>query len=452
MTSSSPTLTSTAGAVTPHAARRARLMERIGHDAALILVNPEPKQRSHDTSHSYRAHSDFYYLTGFTEAESILVLTPGHDEGDFHLFVPPKDPLKEQWDGVRLGPVGAELELGADKGHTLDEFSARLPQLLAHRKALYHLPGTQKRADHTVKKTLHAMRTTRNKFAYAPGEIHDPSALLQGMRAIKDEVELDLLRHSCAIASEAHERAMRATTPNMTEYQLQAILEYIFKSRGAASPAYETVVAGGVRANILHYIENDAILREGEMVLVDAGCEYRYYASDITRTWPVSGKFSPAQRDLYDAVLALQQELIDACAASPTFEEVSRLTTTRSVEILKDLGVLEGDTEEIIASGAHKRYAPHGFGHWLGIDVHDTAPYHDAHGSVRLSPGHVLTIEPGIYIPLDSEHVPVELRGQGVRIEDDVLITSQGVEILTAACPKAPDTIESIVGSAPTSL
>ena len=168
MTSSSPTLTSTAGAVTPHAARRARLMERIGHDAALILVNPEPKQRSHDTSHSYRAHSDFYYLTGFTEAESILVLTPGHDEGDFHLFVPPKDPLKEQWDGVRLGPVGAELELGADKGHTLDEFSARLPQLLAHRKALYHLPGTQKRADHTVKKTLHAMRTTRNKFAYAP--------------------------------------------------------------------------------------------------------------------------------------------------------------------------------------------------------------------------------------------------------------------------------------------
>lgn len=434
---------------TPHAARRARLMQHIGQDAALILVNPPPRRRSHDTYHSYRADSDFYYLTGFTEAESILVLTPGHDQGDFHLFVPPRDPLKEQWDGIRLGPVGAELELGADQGHDLDDFASRLPELLAHRKALYHSPGTQKRADQIIKKTLRVMRQTRNKFAYAPSELHDPSSLLQGMRAIKDEDELGRLRRSCAIAAEAHERAMRATRANMTEYQLQALIEYVFKARGAAAPAYESVVAGGARANILHYIENDATLRDGEMVLVDAGCEYRYYASDITRTWPVNGAFSPAQRDLYQAVLTLQQELIDLCASHPSFEEVSRHNTRRSVEILKDLGVLEGDTDQLIESGSHKRYAPHGFGHWLGLDVHDTAPYHDAQGSVRLSPGHVLTIEPGIYIPLDSEHVPVELRGQGVRIEDDVLITAQGVDVLTVACPKNPDTIESIVGTEP---
>lgn len=431
----------------PYASRREKLAKIIGDDGVLILTTPQLATRSHDTHYPYRTSSDLYFLTGLTEPEAILVLTPGHDEGDLHLFVQPKDPLREQWEGTRIGPQGAINLFGADQGHSVDDFKTKLPSLIAHRKALYHARGTRTDLDAIIDHTLSSMRTNHHKFAYAPEEVHNPAPLIHQMRAIKDEHELTLMRTSCSIAAKAHALAMAHTRAGLEEYQIQALIEFHFQYNGATAPAYETIVAGGNNANILHYTENKATLKDGDLLLVDAGCEYNYYASDITRTWPVSGKFSPEQRDLYQAVLSLQQELIDACAKHPTFEEISNLYALRSVELLKDLGVLKGDTEDILAKKSHKLYSPHGFGHWLGIDVHDTSPYYNAQGSVQLSPGHVLTIEPGLYIPLESEHVPAGLRGQGVRIEDDILITHNGVEVLTHECPKSIHDIEAITGT-----
>lgn len=432
---------------TPQAIRRQHLIDELGPSTAIILAAPEQATRSHDTHYRYRTDSDLYYLTGFTEPGTILVITPGHDEGQTHLFVRPRDPLKEQWDGYRTGPLGVEGMFGIDRGHPIGDFEDTLPRLLAGRQAVYHTPGHHPGLDAMVQSALESMRKTRHKHDHAPSEVHDVRRLLKRMRAIKDDSEIVLMRTSAEIASQAHQRAMRATAPGMHEYQLQALIEYHFTAQGAMAPAYETIVASGQHANVLHYIENHAIMKEGDMVLVDAGCEYQYYASDITRTWPISGTFSPAQRDLYQAVLELQLELIAACATHPTFDELTQLTTRRSVELLKDLKVLNGDTDKLIEEKAHKLYAPHGFGHWLGIDVHDVSPYHNAQGSVRLRKGHVLTIEPGLYIPLHADNVPVGLRGQGVRIEDDVLITHDGMEILTSSCPKQIADIEAIVGS-----
>ncbi len=431
----------------PYSSRRTTLMDTIGGDAALILASPLKATRSHDTHYRYRTDSDLYYLTGFTEPGTILVLTPGHSDGEVHLFVRPRDPLKEQWDGYRKGPQGVERDHGIERGHILQDFEDTLPRLLAQRRSLYHTRGGHDVLDRQIDDTLKRMRSNRNKHDYAPSQIHDVQRLLRRMRAIKDEHELDLMRVSAQIASEAHQLAMGATRPGMKEYELQALIEYHFTKSGAQAPAYETIVAGGAHANVLHYVENSDTLRDGDMVLIDAGCEYHYYASDITRTWPINGTFTGAQRDLYQAVLTLQLELIEACHARPTVDELTQLTTTRTVELLKDLNTLTGPTDRLIEEKAHKPYAPHSFGHWLGMDVHDPLPYRDAQGSVRCVPGHVLTIEPGLYIPSHAEHVHEGLRGQGVRIEDDVLITPQGVEVLTHSCPKEIEALEAVIGS-----
>ena len=431
---------------TAYATRRLALADAIGDRAAAILVAPAPASRSHDTYYPYRTDSDLYYLTGFDEPEAVMVFVPGHELGDLHLFVRPRDAFKEQWEGRRVGPRGVEERFEADRGRAIEELEEALPDLLAHRERLYYEPGSHRLHDECIARVVASMRRARGRYEYAPSARYDLRRLTRRMRLLKDDQELALLRTAAEITAQAHLLAMRRTAPGMREYQLKALLEYHFAAHGAQSPAYETIVAGGSNALVMHYIENRDRLNEGDLVLVDAGCEYHHYAADITRTWPVSGRFKPAQRDLYEATLAIQLELIDACASHATISQLNELMARRYVEALRDLGILHGQLEALLEARAHKPYAPHGFGHWLGLDVHDVSPYLDARGSIALRAGHVLTIEPGLYIPLDAEDAPEALRGQGVRIEDDVLITEQGVEILTATCPKAIDALEELVG------
>lgn len=427
-------------------ARRAALMAELPADSAVLLPAASLVPRSRDSEFPFRQSSDFHYLTGFPEPDALLVLLPGRAEGESVLFCQDRNPARETWTGIRLGAEGALREHGFDQAFENAEREARLDDLLDGRATLY-LPlddGESLALARAVRERL-ASRVRRG--ARPPGAFADLAPLLHEQRLIKSEAELGLLRHAGAISARAHRRAMQAARPGLAEYHLQAELEHEFRWQGASGPAYASIVGGGVNACVLHYVDNRATLREGDLVLIDAGAEFDLYAGDITRTFPVSGRFSEAQRALYAVVLAAQERAVAAVEPGATLAAIHDGVMRDLIAGLIRLGLLEGELEARLADESLKRFYPHSTSHWLGLDVHDVGAYRRGGAPRPLAPGMVLTVEPGLYVPAD-EDIPVPFRGIGIRIEDDVAVTSDGHEVLTSAVPKRVADIEALMANA----
>jgi Xaa-Pro aminopeptidase len=424
----------------------AEFMRRMEPNSVAILPSAPEARRSNDTEYRYRQNSDFLYLTGFNEPQAIAVIAPSHDESKYTLFVRPRDPEREVWDGRRAGLEGAKDAYGADAAYTFAEFKEKLGDLLNGARNLYYRLGDgNPELDSAVISQIARMRSMGRRGVEAPRSIIDPGALLHEMRLFKTDEEIALMQRASDIASEAHREAMKQARPGMKEYEIEALVEYIFRRNGAAAPAYSSIVGSGANATILHYINNDAELKDGELLLIDAGAEYEGYASDITRTFPVNGRFTEAQRDIYELVLDCQEQCIRMVAPGVTFDEMHQ----RSVEILTEgmtrLGLLEGDPKKLIEEEAYKKFYMHRLGHYLGIDVHDVGRYHNDGESRPVEAGMVMTVEPGLYIGKDAEGIPDKYRGIGVRIEDDVLVTPHGYRILTEKAPKQVAEIEELM-------
>lgn len=421
-------------------------LQAIGNAVAIIPSSPV-RNRTHDLDFEYRQDSDFYYLTGFKEPEAVLLLAPQHPEHRVVLFVRPRDPERETWDGRRAGTEGAVNDHGADAAYPIDQMDAILPLFLENQSTLYYRFGRHGDFDERVMGWLGKVRAKARQGITAPTQMVDPSVILHEHRLKKSPEEIALLRRSAEIAAEAHVRAMQVAAPGMAEYELQAEIEYVFKKRGAMGPAYGSIVGGGNNACILHYVENDAKLKDGDLVLIDAGAEVQFYASDITRTFPVNGRFSPAQREIYELVLQAQREAIAQVQPGRPYNLMHETAVRVLTEGLVRLGLLQGEVDDLIAAEEFKRFYMHKTGHWLGIDVHDVGSYKIEGEWRQLEPGMVLTIEPGLYIPEGSEGVDPKYWGIGVRIEDDVLVTPTGHEVLTHGVPKAIDEIERLMAS-----
>ncbi len=431
------------------ARRRARLMEDIGDEAVAVFVGPPPRPRSNDTSYPYRPSSDILYLSGFHEPQAVLVLAPGHDDGEFVLFAPDRDPKVEQWEGRRAGPEGAVEDYGADAAFGLSELDEELPKWLADRKRLYYTLGSDDDFDERVVGWIQELRHRRHGVSGMPSAVVDVRDLVYTARLTKSDEEIEILKKACQISSQAHILAMQHCRPEIYEYELQALLEYHFRQQGGEGPAYPSIVGAGDNATILHYTDNKSRIGADDVVLIDAGCEYQYYAGDITRSFPAGGTFSPAQRDIYQAVLQVQQAAIGDLEPGFSYEELQANTRRRLTEAMVDLGLLTGSVEQLVEEEKYRDYYPHSIGHPLGIDVHDVGLFRTSEDESRIfRENMVMTIEPGLYVPASDESAPEEMRGVGIRIEDDVLITASGTENLTAHCPKAVDDIEQLVGSA----
>ena len=422
-------------------------MRRMEPDSIAIIPSAREANRSNDTDYRYRQDSDFFYLTGFNEPEAVAVVAPSHPEHKFMLFVRPRDPEREIWDGRRAGVEGAVKEYGAEAAHTFQEFREKLPDLLNGPANLYYKLGAHSALDEMIVGTLRSLRANPRTTKHAPDRIIEPGTLLHEMRLIKTEEEIALMQRSADIAAEAHREAMKAVRPGMKEYEVEALIEHIFRRQGAAAPAYNSIVGTGANATILHYIQNDATLEDGHLLLVDAGAEYQGYASDITRTFPVNGRYTDAQREVYELVLKAQVACVEMARPGVTMDALKK----HSIEILTEgmvrLGLLEGEPAKLIEEEKYKQFYMHGLGHYLGLDVHDVGPYYarDTKEGRPLAPGVVITVEPGIYIAADTENIPEQYRGIGIRIEDDVLITVEGNRVLTSAAPKQIEEIEDLM-------
>jgi Xaa-Pro aminopeptidase len=417
------------------------LLEAIGNGVAVFPAAPLAL-RNHDVEHPYRQDSDLYYLTGLTEPESLLLLTNQHAEHRMVLFVRPRKREREIWDGPRLGVEGAVKELGADAAFPIDELGSKLPEYLGNVERLHYRVAQNDHADAKIFECLNHLRRGARRGVSAPEIIVDPSMHLHEMRLRKSAAELDTLRQAAAITTEAHLRAMQMARPGIREYEIDAELLHVFRKHGSERPAYESIVGSGPNATILHYRAGNRVLRDGELVLVDAGCEYGYYASDVTRTFPVSGRFSAEQRAVYEVVLHAQKASIAAVKTGVTLQDVHDVAVRALTEGLVGLGLLEGHVDSLIEEKKHEPFYMHRTSHWLGMDVHDVGHYHVGGKQRPLEPGFVLTVEPGLYIASDAQDVHERWRGIGVRIEDDVAVTSAGCEVLTAAVPKEIDEVE----------
>jgi Xaa-Pro aminopeptidase len=428
-----------------YAARRARALAALGADALLVFGNAHPL-RNGDSEYRYRQSSDLWWLTGWEDPESVALLRPGADH-PFVLFVQPKDRAREIWTGFRHGVEGARARFGADAAFRWDELGARLPELLAGWDTVHYAFGEDGARDATVFRALAGLgRVGARNGVPGPRAVVDARRLLGELRLVKDADELATLRRAAAITAEAHVAAMRLGRPGVHEYEVEAEIDGLFRRRGGNGPGYTTIVGGGKNACVLHYITNREVLRAGDLCLVDAGCEYDNYTADVTRTWPVSGRFSAPQRRIYEIVLAAELAAIDAARPGRPYRTMHDTAVRVLTEGMVEVGLLRGEVDELIAEEAFRRYYMHGTGHWLGIDVHDPGAYHVGGVSRPLAPGMVLTVEPGIYVPPDDERAPAEYRGIGVRIEDDVLVTDGAPEVLTAACPKSVADVEAACG------
>jgi Xaa-Pro aminopeptidase len=431
-----------------YADRRRRLMERLGdRSAALFFAAPEAT-RSNDTHFDYRQNSDLWYLTGFEEPDTALLLLPGHDKHPVVMFVRKRDKEREAWDGPRAGVEGAKEQHGASEAFTVDELDEKLPALLEGRDRLHYSLGAHPDRDRQVIRALHRVRGVARRGKRFPREVVDPAAALHEMRLFKTAEELPILRRAIDLSAAGHVRAMAATRPGRGEWEIQAEVEYVFKRGGAKAPGYGTIVGSGVNACVLHYVANARRMQAGELLLVDAGAEVDYYTGDITRTWPVSGTFSAPQREIYDLVLRAQQEVIAMSRPGVLWTALHE----KAVEVLTrgmvDMKVLEGPVEKAIEEKTFRAWYMHNTGHWLGIDVHDVGAYYDGPDVARtLQPGMVFTVEPGLYFAPDAPNVPERYRGIGVRIEDDVLVTAAGHDVLSKGAPKEPHEIEALVGT-----
>lgn len=425
-------------------ARRDALIAQLPANAAVVLPGASLVTRSHDSEYTFRQNSDFYYLTGITEPDALLVLLPGHDAGQSIVFCQDRDPTMEAWTGRRLGARGVEAEHGIDQAFENADREAQLPALLEGRELLYVPLDNPDALGIAEEAFSFAQVGLRRGRAPLKGWL-DVSALIHAMRLIKSEAEIALLRHAAAISAQAHVRAMQASRPGLYEYQLQAELEHEFVWQGGSGPAYSTIVGGGANACVLHYIENRAALTNDSLVLIDAGAEFELYAGDITRTFPVNGRFSEAQRALYQVVLSAQERAVAAIKPGATLVDVHQNVVEDLTAGLIALGLLEGDVQARMDDESYRRFYLHSTSHWLGLDVHDVGSYRLDEKTPRpLVAGMVLTIEPGLYIP-DAEDVPPAYRGIGIRIEDNVVVTDEGYENLTAGVPKGMADIEALM-------
>ncbi|MCK6507027.1 aminopeptidase P N-terminal domain-containing protein [Myxococcota bacterium] len=458
-----------------HRAHRRRLLDALQPGDAVLLFASPHHIRSNDTEYRYRPDSDLWYLTGWEQPECAVLLRKDAAQ-PFLMFVQPRNPERETWEGRRPGPEGAVARFGADAAWPYDELATRLPDLLMGYRDLHYAVARDADHDQLVIGAIRAARRkARRNGLDVPDAFIDPARVLHELRLFKSEAELELMRRAADITCQAHRLAMAMTAPGVAEYELEAALDGAFRRMGGNGPGYSTIVGGGANATILHYVENRDPLRDGDLVCVDAGCEYDFYTADITRTWPVNGRFSPAQRQLYQLVLDAQLAAIDRVRPGVSHKEIHDTTVAILTRGMVRLGLLAYDraaeeeavgkleielpdplpddatedqlVDRLIETERYKRYYMHGTGHWLGIDVHDVGAYVALGDSRRTQPGMVQTIEPGLYVAPDDEQAPERFRGIGIRIEDDVLCTEAGPVVLTAGVPKAIEEIEALVGS-----
>ena len=426
------------------AARRAEYMAAIGPNAVAIVRSLPERLRNGDAYHPFRQQSDVVYLTGFLEPDTTLVLRPGAETERVVMFVRPRDPERETWDGRRAGLEGAKETYGADVAYPSAELSSKLGELIANVDELHFALGLDDDMDRLVTSALARLRITEKKGKRPPRAVIDPRTALHELRLHKRPEELRALRKAIEITSEAHILAMKAGRPGAGEHELEALINYTFRRHGGAGPGYATIVGSGDNATILHYIENRSAIADGDLVLVDAGCEYDHYTADITRTWPANGRFTPAQRDVYEIVLATQIAAVQMAKPGATIDQIHDFCVRSLTEGMIDLGLLHGTVDDRIADLSYRRFYMHGTSHWLGLDVHDAGAYTIGGKPRPLATGMVITVEPGLYISASATDVPAELRGIGIRIEDDVAITTGEPDVLTAACPKRIDELEAI--------
>lgn len=422
----------------------AEFMRRMDPNSVAIIPSAREATRSNDTQYRFRQDSDFLYLTGFEEPEAIAVMAPAREQ-KFTLFVRPRDSEREIWDGRRAGVEGATSEYGADEALSIVDFDEKLQEILDGAEKLYYRLGVNPDLDDTIIRQIARMRALNRKPIHPPQTIIDPAAIVHEMRVLKSPEEIELMQKAADIAAEAHCEAMKAARPGMKEYELEALIEQIFRRLGAAAPAYTSIIGAGANATILHYINNDGELHDGELLLIDAGAEYRGYASDITRTFPINGRYTKAQREIYDLVLEAQMACVEMVRPGTTHDELK----SHSIEVLTKgmvrLGLLKGDPAELIKEKKYEQFYMHGLGHMLGIDVHDVGRYYYDKKSRALEPGVVMTVEPGLYINPKTTDIPEQYLGIGVRIEDDVLCTTNGPRVLTNKVPKKAEEIEKLM-------
>jgi Xaa-Pro aminopeptidase len=429
-------------------ARRRRLLMRLmGRDSIAIVPAAPVRLRNNDVEYAYRQDSDFFYLTGFGEPESVAVLMPGRAHAEFVLFVRDRDAERETWDGRRAGTDGAIRDHGADDAFPIGDIDEILPGLMENRAKVFYAMGTHPEFDQRVVGWVNGLRAQAKHGRHPPLEFVALDHVLHDMRLYKSRGELELMREAARIGVMAHRRAMRACRPGRSEYEIAAEIVHEFRSHNADT-SYQPIVGGGANSCILHYRENDRPLRDGDVLLIDAGCEFQCYASDITRTFPVNGRFTPEQRAVYEVVLQANQAAIARVRPGNSWNAPHEAAVRVITQGLVKLGLLKGRVAALERSGAYRRFFMHRTGHWLGMDVHDVGDYKLGDEWRVLEPGMVLTIEPGIYIPAGVRGVPRGLRNIGIRIEDDVVVTRDGCEVLTAAAPKDPDEIEAVMAAA----
>ncbi|MEP7147887.1 MAG: Xaa-Pro aminopeptidase [Acidobacteriota bacterium] len=424
-----------------------RFLEQMDENSIAIIPAAHEATRSYDTEYKFRQDSDFWYLTGFPEPDAVAVLDPS-SKTPYTLYVRPRDPEMETWFGRRQGTEGAVKNYGADRAFSIEKFEGDLAKLLDGHEKLYYRFAVDRTLDQTILDYLNTQRVRRLKTAYPPHTIIDPTIILGEMRLHKTEEEAEYMQRAATIAAEAHILAMKKVKPGMNENQVESLMEAYMRDKGASGVAYNSIVGAGDNATILHYVENNMPLKDGDLILIDAGAEYQGYASDITRTFPVNGKYTKAQREVYDVVLDVQEQCIEYTKTGNTVKRRQELSIELLTEGMKKLGLLKGNTKDLIKKKSYMKYYMHGVGHYLGLDVHDAGRYftdQGARNSKPFAPGMVLTVEPGLYIPPDDKSAPAKYRGIGIRIEDDVLVTKDGNRNLTSKVPKDPDEIEALM-------
>ncbi len=425
-----------------------KFIEQMDENSVAIIPAAHEATRSYDTEFKFRQDSDFDYLTGFPEPDAIAVIDPSNKRSPYILYVRPRDPLMETWYGRRHGTEGAVKKFKANKAFSIEKFDADLPKLLDGRDKLYYRFSVDKTLDQKILAYLSGQRVRRLKTAYPPHTIIDPTIITGEMRLHKTADEIELMQKAADISVNAHLLAMKKAKPGMNEFQIESLIEAYMRENGASGVAYNSIVGTGDNATILHYVENNMPLKDGDLLLIDAGAEYQGYAADITRTFPVNGKFTQAQREVYDVVLDVQKKCIEETVTGQTVKGRHELSIELLTEGMKKLGLLKGKTADLIKRKEYLRYYMHGVGHYLGRDVHDAGRYftdQSAKNSRPFAPGMVLTVEPGLYIPPNDRKAPAKYRGIGIRIEDDVLVTKDGNRNLTGKLAKEADEIEAIM-------
>lgn len=429
-----------------HHRRRAELINQIGSNDIVIIPTSTVKMRNGDVEFRFRPDSDFYYLTGFAEPEAVAVICPGREAGEYVIFCRERDPLREMWDGRRAGLEGVVEHYSADDAFPIEDIGDILPGLMEEREKVFTNVGRYPEFDAKVLAWLNKIKTDTRSSKHAPYELVDLSHLLYEQRLIKRRDEISIMRKAGKMSAAGHKRAMQVCQPGMYEYQVQAELECEFRKAGSHYNAYQSIVAGGENACILHYTENDNELRDGDLLLIDAGAEYDYYAADISRTFPVNGRFSPEQRALYDIVLAAQHDAFDKCAQGHSWNDPHQAAVRTITQGLIDEKLIKMTLDEALESEAYTRFYMHRTGHWLGMDVHDVGDYQVEENWRELEAGMVFTVEPGVYVSAATD-IDERWHNIGIRIEDNVLITKQGCDVLTRDVPTDPDEIEALMAA-----